>query len=340
MPKAKKRAASEEAPKAKKAALEEKSPKKEPVAAAPSPKKSPKQEPAGSPKKSPKLEPVDPETPTDPYLLEEATYLEKETRWRNKQRTLVLTSRGTTSQFRHVMEDLRRFMPHHKTEPKFEKKSTFRELAEVCELKSCNNCIYFEARKKKDLYMWIARTPNGPSIKFQVHNIHTLAEIRYSGNCLKGSRPLVTFDKSFDKDPFLSVMKELLMQAFGTPRNHPHSKPFTDHVISFFHSDHKIFFRHYQIAPFTDADRDDPEKQSLTEIGPRFVMDPIRMLSGAWSGACIYENPHYMSPTALRVAAKAAMGRKYTARVADKRGRELHEEENQLSEDELLDVFK
>ena len=93
------------------------------------------------------------------------------------------------------MEDMRTLMPHHKTEPKFEKKNSFRELAEVrrfpaqmlaltlvvrdahicnsrfegaraaartgppevCELKSCNNCVYFEARKKKDLYMWIAR---------------------------------------------------------------------------------------------------------------------------------------------------------------------------------------
>ena len=56
-----------------------------------SPKKSPKLEPRpASPKKSPKLEPAeDPSdaedaTPSDPYLLEEAKYLEKETKWRNK----------------------------------------------------------------------------------------------------------------------------------------------------------------------------------------------------------------------------------------------------------------
>ena len=127
------------------------------------------------------------------------------------------------------MEDIRKLMPHCKTESKFEKSSSFRDLMEVatvsrsqdrdewkphlycrnrdevvivgyqqyisgvwftmefyrlhriagyfflgklktkrkpnspsgqvCEERSCNNCIYFEARKKKDLYMWITRVP-------------------------------------------------------------------------------------------------------------------------------------------------------------------------------------
>jgi ribosome biogenesis protein BRX1 len=276
----------------------------------------------------------------DPYLLQEADYLQKETRWRNKQRTLVLCSRGTTSQFRHVMEDLRKLMPHCKAESKFEKSSSFRDLAEVCEERSCNNCIYFESRKKKDLYMWITRVPMGPSVKFQVLNIHTLGEIRYSGNCLLGSRPMLTFDPAFDKNPHLTVMKELLMQAFGTPRNHPKAKPFVDHVISFFYTDRKIFFRHYQVAPYTEADLDDPDKQNLTEIGPRFVLEPIRMLAGAWSGECIWASENYLSPTALRSSLKAAMGRKYSVRVSSKTGREDWEEEQQMDDDELLDVFK
>ena len=48
-----------------------------------------------------------------------------------RQRTLVLCSRGTTAMFRHVMEDMRTLLPHHKTEAKFEKKNSFRELAEA-----------------------------------------------------------------------------------------------------------------------------------------------------------------------------------------------------------------
>merc|ERR1712194_724066 len=102
----------------------------------------------------------------------------------------------------------------------------------------------------------LARYPHGPTFKFQVRNIHTSKEIKLSGNCLLGSRPLLTFDTSFDaaiqvgakagtpKHPELALLKEMLIQSFGTPRNHPKSKPFHDHVLSFFVSDGNIWARH------------------------------------------------------------------------------------------------
>jgi hypothetical protein len=37
-------------------------------------------------------------------------------------------------------------------------------------MKNCNNCVFFECRKKQDLFMWIVRAPHGPSIKFRVLN--------------------------------------------------------------------------------------------------------------------------------------------------------------------------
>lgn len=44
----------------------------------------------------------------------------------------------------------------------------------------------------------------------------------------------------------------------------------------------------------------------LTEIGPRFVLDPIRIFAGSFNGQTLYLNPHYMTPTALRVQAGSA----------------------------------
>jgi hypothetical protein len=38
--------------------------------------------------------------------------------YRNKQRLLVFSSRGVTSRSRHLMEDLRKLLPHHKKEVK------------------------------------------------------------------------------------------------------------------------------------------------------------------------------------------------------------------------------
>jgi len=275
----------------------------------------------------------------DPYLLADATYIQKDTRWRNKQRTLVFCSRGVTSQFRHLAEDLKKLIPHHKAEPKFEPRSSIVEINEVCELKSCNNVVFFEARKMRDLYMWIARVPTGPTLKFQVMNIHTTGEVRLAGNCLLGSRPILYFDKHFSEISFLKLTRELIMQAIGTPRNHPKSKPFHDHVMSFYWLDRKIWFRHYQISPDTPLADNDPEKQMLTEIGPRFVLDPIRYFAGSFNGQVIYANPFYMSPTALRVQARKLLSNPYKKRLTDKADREKRKENNKVPEDPLDSVF-
>ena len=37
-------------------------------------------------------------------------------------------------------------------------------------------------------------------------------------------------------------------QVFGTPRNHPKSKPFIDHVFHFAIADHKVWFRNYHVS--------------------------------------------------------------------------------------------
>lgn len=277
--------------------------------------------------------------PTDPYLLADATYIQKDTRWRNKQRTLVMTSRGVASRFRHLSEDIKKLLPHHKGEPKFDKSSKLHEINEVAELKSCNNVVFFEARKGEDLYMWLARVPFGPTVKFQVHNIHTTGEVRLAGNCLLGSRPVLHFDKPFNDISYLKLMKGLLTQAFGTPRNHPKSKPFHDHMLSFYYLDKKIWCRHYQIAPELPHNENDPEKQVLTEIGPRFVLDPITILSGSFSGQKLYQNPFYMSPTALRVQAKKLLGNPYKRRLEVKDERKQLIKDNELEEDPLDEAF-
>lgn len=43
-------------------------------------------------------------------------------------------------------------------------------MFQVCEMKNCMKCIFFEMRKKKDLYMWVSNVPDGPSAKFLVEN--------------------------------------------------------------------------------------------------------------------------------------------------------------------------
>lgn len=57
--------------------------------------------------------------------------------------------------------------------------------------------------------MWAAKTPNGPSIKMHVQNVHTMDELKMTGNCLKGSRGLLSFDKAFDESEWGKLTKEV-----------------------------------------------------------------------------------------------------------------------------------
>ncbi|XP_077137811.1 ribosome biogenesis protein BRX1 homolog [Ranitomeya variabilis] len=214
-----------------------------------------------------------------------------EGKWMNKERVLIFSSRGINFRTRHLMHDLKTLMPHTKADTKMDRKDKLFVINEVCEMKNCNKCIYFEAKKKQDLYMWISNAPEGPSAKFLVQNIHTLAELKMTGNCLKGSRPLLSFDPAFDQDPYLSVLKELFIQIFGTPRYHPKSQPFVDHVFTFSVADKRIWFRNYQIIE---------EDASLVEIGPRFVLNLIKIFKGSFGGPTLYENPYYQSPNMHR----------------------------------------
>jgi len=137
--------------------------------------------------------------------------------------------------------------------------------------------------------MWLSKSPNGPAFKFSVEHIHTTDELKLTGNCLKYSRPFISFDGSFDdpKMPHLQLCKEMLSQTFNTPKNHPKSKPFIDHVITFNYFDNKIFFRNYQILNQNEEmfkASDDISKLVLIEIGPRFCMNPIKGFEGSMGG--------------------------------------------------------
>ncbi len=115
--------------------------------------------------------------------------------------------------------------------------------------------------------MWVSSiVDNGPSVKFLVHNVHTMAELNLTGNCLKGSRPVLSFDPAH-----LRLIKELLTQTFKTPHYHPRSQPFIDHVLNFaLTEDGNIWVRNYQLV---DAGA------KMEEIGPRMVLEVIRVFA-------------------------------------------------------------
>ncbi|KAJ3010513.1 UNVERIFIED_CONTAM: Ribosome biogenesis protein brx1, partial [Siphonaria sp. JEL0065] len=215
----------------------------------------------------------------------------------NKQRVLVLSSRGIVHRFRHLMNDIHLLLPHSKKDSKLDSKTNLSLINELAQDNQCNNCLFFEVRKHKDLFLWMARTPNGPSVKFLVQSVHTMDELRMTGNHLKGSRPILSFDQSFDNPdtPHLQLLKEMFSQTFGTPKTSRKIKPFVDHVLLFSVVNDVVYFRNYQIVEKTIEKQKEPET-SLVEVGPRFTLSIIRIFSGSFMGSTLYENPEYISP--------------------------------------------
>ena len=186
------------------------------------------------------------ETPLDTAIT---TAFKSDGKYHNKQRCLIICSRGVTSRFRHLLEDLKTLIPHHKKESKLDASKSDKggiggAVNDIAEIRGCNSVLFLECRKRQDAYMWLGHTgkKDGPSAKFLVENIHTMDELRLTGNCMRGSRPLLTFDTAFDSDatPELKLLKCLFTDVFGTPRGHPKSKPFVDRVMGFYYADGKV----------------------------------------------------------------------------------------------------
>lgn len=171
-----------------------------------------------------------------------------------------------------------------------------------------------------------------------------------TGNCLKGSRPILSFDSNFnvalanptqnDSLSHLPLLKELFVHTFATPRTSRKIKPFVDRVMQFSFVDGRIWVRNYQIVKnegkedvgavlmeggeeekVVDEKKDVGAKKqeskkrkspvggkfdkeddvSLVEIGPRFVLNVIRIFDGSFGGRTLYENPEFVSPNMVKI---------------------------------------
>lgn len=169
-----------------------------------------------------------------------------------------------------------------------------------------------------------------------------MSELHFPGNCLKGSRPILSFDATFTTHLHLLVIRELLTHIFGVPPGARKTKPFVDHVIGFTIADGKIWIRCYQINETalakSDAGKENnnsvsenaeaaaaavgkPSKRpsgdtkiSLVEIGPRFVLTPIVILESSFGGPVIYENKEFVSPNQLRSEMRLSKAGRYNRR--------------------------
>ena len=312
---------------------------------------------------------------TTTKLPSSTTNITSDGRYHNKQRTLILTSRGVTSRHRHLLQDLQTLIPHHKKDSKLDATKTDvggvgAAVNEIADMRGCTSILFLECRKKMDAYLWIGHThhqststttsgtttttttntTSGPSAKFLVENIHTMDELKLTGNCMKGSRPILSFDANFDSRNELQILKCLFIDVFGTPRGHPKSKPFVDRVMGFYYADGKIWIRNYQIVeePASNAKEAHHDKKvygkscatSLVEIGPRLVLNPIRIFRGSFGGQTLYQNEKFMSPNQKRADLMRDKGKSYESRKLAQKKRKERKEDIVVPQNPLDDVFR
>lgn len=130
---------------------------------------------------------------------------------------------------------------------------------------------------------------------------------------------------------------------------------------SFFVADGKVWVRNYQIVDKGDGSTtalnrkieatattaagggeegtgtDDP--LSLVEMGPRFVLNPIRVFAGSFGGPTLYNNAAYVSPNDVRSAKKRKAGTKFEDRQDAKKVIRGKKAEPAVPRGPLDDVF-
>lgn len=159
-----------------------------------------------------------------------------------------------------------------------------------------------------------------------------MEELHFTGNCLKGSRPILSFDAAFETQPHLKIIRELFLHIFGVPQGARKSKPFIDRVMTFSIADGKIWVRNYQVCEeeqsklktskdAMELDDDKTSDLSLLEIGPRFILQPIIIQEGSFGGSILYENKEFVSPNQLRADLRRTKASRHNARAEATVGR-------------------
>ena len=78
---------------------------------------------------------------------------------------------------------------------------------------------------------------------------------------------------------------------------------------------------------------------NLVEIGPRFVLNPIRIFRGSFGGQTLYQNSEYVNPNVVRAQMRREKGRAYEVRKGAERMRKKRKEELVVPTDPLANVF-
>ena len=79
---------------------------------------------------------------------------------------------------------------------------------------------------------------------------------------------------------------------------------------------------------------------SLVEIGPRFILNPIRIFRGSFGGQTLFINPDFVSPNEIRAAERRDKGQTYNDRKKSQKIRKERQAQIVVPDDPLDSVFR
>lgn len=240
-----------------------------------------------------------------------------------RHKVLSIMNRGITGNHSELKNNIEALIIHHKREPKFDCSLPPTEIMQLARMRECDHILYWETKHHNDLTLWMASSPAGPTIKFEVENLKTCKSFQFEGDFRRYTRPVLSFSAEFDNNSFieLRILKQMLKRIFGAPHLHHKSAPFVDHVIQFGVTDMqqlRVSFRVYSITP--NPNSSGSSDFLLTEAGPRFTMTPYVIMSSVMCGDPLWHNAHYTTSTKRlsrqRAEEHAVQARKKASREA------------------------
>lgn len=206
---------------------------------------------------------------------------------------VVLVQRGITPRQRHVVRDLGTLFAHAHFGEKLARRATAEALQDACFLKESGmRALFLPARFEDEMWLWLVRLPHGPSVRFQVINLHTIAELNFQHHVKAVRHPcLLSFDASFDCEPHLRLIREMLRGAFSQGEAAVKARQARDAAaaggfntaLSFCIADGRVWMRAYDVVAGELDGRDE-----LRERGPRLVLAPQRILASVLDGAPLW----------------------------------------------------
>lgn len=215
-------------------------------------------------------------------------------------RCLLLGTRGLKARHRHLLRDLGRILPHGQPGSKLGADDGPSAVVQLCEDANCGSAILLDARDPRRLYMWAAGCPDGPSAMLRVRNVHTVAELNLSARRVLGVRNLLSFDAGFEACAERRVLRALLTRTFSVPDPAAGTRRGlrVKHTVTFSFVDGKIWVR-----VFRNNTADAQGKVDVEEVGPRIVLEPVRIIASGFGGAVLasHEASHSAAAYALEV---------------------------------------